>query len=132
MGSADRTPITSPPMSAGCVRLAVVLTAKVCDELFAFQVPQRVLQLHQLNEQIVFGIQTARVNRALEVERQPFLDAVHAGASGEIQEQREIQDDWRREDTVAAEKVDLELHPVAEPAHEIDVVPAFLVVAARR
>src|ERR1700685_4646331 len=53
MGSADSTPRTVPPMSAGCVSLVVVLTAKVRDEFLALEIPQRVLQLHELNEQIV-------------------------------------------------------------------------------
>ena len=50
----------------------------------------------------------------------------------EVHEQREVEDDRRREDRVAAEEVDLDLHRVAEPPEDIDVVPAFLVVAARR
>ena len=55
IGSADSTPMTTPPISAGWVYedLVVVLTAKMRDELLALQIPQRVLQLHQLNEQIV-------------------------------------------------------------------------------
>src|SRR5690349_17898696 len=92
-GSADSTPITSPPMSAGCPSgaLVVVLTAKVRNELFALEIPQRVLQLHQLNEQVVLGIEAGRVHRALEVERQPLLDAVHTGALGEVEEQRDVE-----------------------------------------
>ena len=38
----------------------------------------------------------------------------------------------RRQDRVAAEEVELDLHRVAEPTDDVDVVPAFLVVAARR
>ena len=37
--------------------LLVVVEAEVRDELLALQEPQRVLQLHQLDEQIVFGIE---------------------------------------------------------------------------
>src|ERR1035437_8239866 len=132
MGSAESTPITRPPMSAGCVLLVVVFTAEMGDELFALQIPQLVLQLYQLNEEIVLRVQLRRVHRALEVERQPFLHARHAGALREIHEQRDVEDDRRREDAVSAEEIDLELHRIAEPAEQIDVVPAFLVVAARR
>src|SRR2546425_142176 len=82
--------------------------AEVGDELFALQVAERILQLHQLNEQIVLRVQAWRVNRALEIERQPLLDAVHAGALGEIQEQGHIEHDRRRQYAVPAEKVDLE------------------------
>ena len=56
-------------------RLVVVLAPEVRDELLALHVAQRVLQLHQLDEQVVLRIQTRRVHRALEVERQPLLDA---------------------------------------------------------
>ena len=34
----------------------VVFKSQVCDHLFTAEVPQRVLQLHRLNEEIVFGI----------------------------------------------------------------------------
>ena len=54
------------------------------------------------------------------------------GALREVHEQREVEDDRRREDRVAAEEVDLDLHRVAEPPEDVDVVPALLVVAARR
>src|SRR6266550_4247311 len=127
-GSADSTPITSPPISAGwpygAFALVVVFASRVGDELLALQVSQRVLQLHQLNEQIVFGIQTGRVDRALEIERQPFLDAVHAGSLRQIHEERHVENDRCGKNAVATQKVDLELHRVTQPAHEIDVVPA--------
>ena len=48
------------------------------DQFLTLQVPQRVLQLHQLNEHIVLRIQSRRRLRTLEVERQPFLNA-HLG-----------------------------------------------------
>ena len=50
----------------------------------------------------------------------------------EIEEEREVEDDRRGQDGVAAEEVDFDLHGVAEPAEDVDVVPAFFVVAARR
>src|SRR6187401_2870672 len=102
------------------------------NQLFALQIAQRVLQLHQLNEQVVLRVETGRVHGALEIERQPFLDAVHPGALRQVEEQRDVEDDRRGEDTVPAEEVDLQLHLIAEPSDEIDVVPSFLVVAARR
>src|SRR5579871_2371459 len=80
-GSDDSTPIASPPTKAGCANLSVVvLTAEVRDQLLTLEVPQRVLQLHQLDEQIVLGIEPRGVHRTLEVEREPLLDAGHAGA----------------------------------------------------
>src|SRR5215471_8715258 len=133
MGSAVSTPITSPPTSAGCARRSVVvLTAQVGDELFALQITQSVFELHQLDEQIVLWIDGGRMHRTLEVERQPLLDAAHVRALGQIEQQRHIEHDGCRQDAVAAQEVDLELHRIAEPPEQIDVVPAFLVVAARR
>ena len=79
----------------------------------------------------MLGVHLRRVHRALEVEAQPLLHAVQAGAPREIEEQDEIEHHRRREDRVAAQEVDLHLHRVPEPPEEIDVVPAFLVVAAR-
>src|ERR1700748_3100749 len=110
IGSADSTPMTTPPISAGWRNgeLVVVLTAKMRDELFAFQIPQRVLQLHQLNEQVVLRIQARRVNRALEVERQPLLNARHARPLRQIHEQRDVQDNRRGQDAITAQEVDLE------------------------
>src|SRR6266550_5791290 len=98
MGSEDRTPMTIPPITAGCRYgdLVVVLTAKMRDELLALEIAQRVLQLHQLDEQVVLRIEAAGVDRTLEVERQPLLDAMHAGALGKIEEQRDVEDDRRR------------------------------------
>ncbi len=95
-------------------------------------IAQRVLQLHQLNEQVVLRIQPWRGHRALEIERQPLLNAAHPGALRQIQEQRHVEHDGRRQNAVAAEKVDLELHRIAQPSEQIDVVPTLFVVAAGR
>ncbi len=48
--------------------LVVILQPQMRDQLFAFQVPQRVLQLHQLDEQIVLRIQARCRHRRFEVE----------------------------------------------------------------
>src|SRR6266850_2381299 len=68
--------------------------------------------------------------RALEVEAEPLLDALHPGAGGQVPEQRQIQHDGRRQDRVPAEEIDLDLHRVAHPPDDVDVVPALFVVAA--
>src|SRR5262245_523439 len=94
-GSPDSAPMSAPPSSMGCSLGAggmsvVILPAEVRDQLFALQIAQRVLQLHQLNEQIVLGVQARRVHRALVVEREPLLNAAHARPLRQIQEQRGI------------------------------------------
>ena len=116
---------------AGSVVL-VVLPAEVGDLLLAHHPAQGVLQLGELDEEVVLGVEARRNHRRLVVEAQPLLDAAQAGALGEIAEQHQVEGQRRGEDRVAAEEVDLQLHRVAEPAEDVDVVPTLLVVAARR
>src|SRR5436853_3275034 len=113
------------------VASVVILEAKVCDQILAPQMTQGILEFHQLNEDVVFGIQTRGRHWRFEIKRQPFLHALHTGALREVEEERQIQHDGRGKNRVAAEEIDLDLHLVAEPAEDVDVVPAFLVVAAR-
>ena len=101
------------------------------DQLLALHIPQRVLELHQLNEQVVLRIELGRVHRRLVVEGQPFLDARHARPLREVEKERRVEHDRRRQNAVAAQEVDLQLHRVAEPSDQIDVVPALFVVTAR-
>src|SRR5690606_37513592 len=110
----------------------VVLAPEVGDEVFTLHPAQRVLQLHQLNEQIVLGIEPRRGHGALEVEAQPLLHTPETGALGEIEEQREIEDERRRQDRVAAEEVHLDLHRVTEPPEDVDVIPTLFFVPAGR
>ena len=53
----------------------VVLQSQVRDQFFPLQVAQGVLQLHELDEQVVLGIEAGRGHWRLEVEAEPFLDA---------------------------------------------------------
>src|SRR5207237_9358917 len=57
--------------------LVRVVRAEIVDELFADEVPQVVLQADLLGEEVVLGIDARRVLRALEVEAEPCLDALH-------------------------------------------------------
>src|SRR5688500_10094397 len=68
----------------------------------------------------------------LEVERKPFLDAFHSGAFCKVHEDRKGECERRGKDGIAAKEIDLDLHLVAEPAKNIDVIPSFFVIAARR
>jgi hypothetical protein len=110
----------------------VVLEPEVGDLFLTLEIPQGILQFHLLDEEIVLGVESAQVVRALEEEGQPLLDAVHAAALGQVHQQDQVQDDGGGQDAVAAEEIDLDLHGVAHPAEDVDVVPPFLVVAAGR
>src|SRR4051812_36963536 len=86
-GSADRMPMNSPPNRTGCIYshrtpgvgwqilttdsrspLVVVLASEMGDQFLAHHVAQRVLQLHQLDEQVVLRIDLRGMHRRLVVE----------------------------------------------------------------
>ena len=82
---------------AGVLRGSVVIfVAEVSDQILTLHPAQRVLELHGLNEQVVLGVQPLCRHRALEVEAQPLLHTPETGALGEIEQQREIEDERRR------------------------------------
>src|SRR5437762_12015549 len=88
-----------------------------------------------MNEQVMLGIELRRRHWRFEVKAQPLLNAEPSqvgAALREVEEQYEIEHNGRRQDGIAAEEVNLDLHRIAEPAEDIDVVPTFFVVAARR
>src|SRR6266550_4370465 len=113
----------------------VVLQPEMGDEVFALQVPQRVLEFHQLNEQIMLGIKPGRGHGGLEVEAQPLLNSQAAQFRAtlcQIEEQDQIQHDRRSQNRVTAEKIHLNLHGIAQPSEDIDIVPTLFVVTTRR
>src|SRR5271169_4218623 len=128
-------PITSTFRLAGSWRLdplVVVLEPKMCNQILSAHPTQRVLQLHQLNENVVLGIQPRSRHGSFEVEGQPLLDAFHARALRQIQKQNEIQHQRSGQYGIAAQEVDLDLHGISEPSEDVDVVPPYLGVAAWR
>src|SRR5688572_14737743 len=70
---------TYPKLSLG-VGLVVVFKTEVSNQILTPHPAKRVFQLHQLDEDIMLGIQTWSGHRRLEVERQPLLNAAHARA----------------------------------------------------
>src|SRR3954454_17880058 len=127
----------SPPIGARRVfqkiqRLVVIFQTQVCDQVLAPHPAQRVLQFHQLDEDVVLGVNLGRVQRPLEVERHPFLDAPHPRPLRQIEEQHDVQHQRRGQDRVPAEEIDLDLHRVDQPPENVDIVPALFRVAAGR
>src|SRR4051794_4501984 len=105
------------------------------DQLFATQMTQRVLQLHQLDKQIMLRIKSRWRDRRLEVEAQPLLDSESLqlrAALCQIHEQHQVENQWRRQDRVATQEVHFDLHRIAQPPEDINVVPTFFVIATRR
>ena len=68
------------------------------------------------------------MHRALEVEREESLYAITSGTCSEVAEQTEVEQQRSCKDGVAAEEVDLDLHWVAHPTEDVDVVPCLFVV----
>src|SRR5262249_41026790 len=110
----------------------VIFHSQMGNQVLALQITECVLKLHQLNKKIVFRIQAGGVHGTFEIKAQPLLNAAHAAPLGQIHEKNEIQDDWSRQNTVAAKEIDLDLHGIAEPSVYVDIVPTFFIVAARR
>src|SRR5262249_54306687 len=101
----------------------------------AFQMPQRVFQLHQLDEKIVFRVKPGSCHRRLEVEAEPLLDSQSLqllAALGQVQEKHQVEHDGRCQNGITTEEIDLDLHGVAQTAKDVDVVPALFVIATRR
>src|SRR5271167_929770 len=109
--------------------LVVVFEAEVGDQVGAHDVAKSVLEFHGLDKEIVLRVETLARLRRLEVETQPLLNAdgpERRSALGEVEKQNQVECDGSCEDGVAAEEVDLDLHGIAEPSEDVDIVPAFL------
>ena len=87
-----------------------------------------------LLEQVVNGhlVNGIVVLWALEEEAQEALSAVASCTVGEVHEQAQVKTQRCCEDRVAAQEVDLDLHGIAHPAKDVDVVPTLFVVVAGR
>jgi len=104
----------------------------MCDEVFSAQVAERIFELHQLNKEVMFGIELWRTLRTLKVKGKPFLDPVHFGALGKVEKEHQVEAQGCRQDAIPAKKVDLDLHRVTEPSENIDIIPALFIVSTRR
>src|SRR5206468_7850826 len=102
------------------------------NEILSFQIPQGVFKFHQLNKQVMLRIQTCSMHWALEVETQPFLNTTHAASLSKIQEQDQVYNDRRSQNAVAAQEINFDLHGITKPAVDVDVVPSFFIISARR
>src|SRR5271154_6120795 len=80
----------------------------------------------------MLGIQLWGGHWRLEVKTQPLLNSSQACALCEIQEQNQVEHNRRCQDRIPAKEIDFDLHRIAEPAEDVDVVPALFVVSARR
>ena len=82
-------------------RLVVILQAQVGDELFAAQMAQGILQLHELGEEVMLRIEIGGTHGNQKIEREPFLDASVlqcAAALCHIEAEHDVEDESRRQD----------------------------------
>src|SRR5687768_6064097 len=80
----------------------------------------------------MFRVQFGSTHGRLKVEAQPLLDTAHSCPLGQVGKQDEVKADGGRQDAVPAEEVNLDLHGVAQPTKDINVVPTLFVIAAWR
>src|SRR5208283_533483 len=76
-----------------------------------------------------------RAVRRLEVEAEPLLNPQPAKARRprrKVHKQAQVQRQRSRQNRVAAQEVHLQLHRIAEPAEDIDVVPTLFAITAWR
>src|SRR6202007_2909269 len=106
--------------------------AQVRNQVLAPHPAQSVLEFHELNEYVVLRVNFRRVHGGLEIKGQPLLDAAHTGALSKVHEQNDVQHQRRGQNRIPAQEIDLDLHGVAEPPEDVDVVPTLFGVAARR
>src|SRR5690242_10264416 len=83
----------------------------------------------------MLGIEPGRGHWTLEVEAQPFLDAESLqfrSALRQVEEQHKVEHDGCGQNRVAAQEIDLYLHRIPKPAEDVDIIPTFFVITARR
>ena len=100
--------------------------------LVAAHLADGILQHGVLLIEVVYGFLALGVivHGRLEEETQEALYAVAAGTGGQIAKQAEVKTQRGSEDRVAAQEIDLDLHGIAHPSEDVDVVPTFFVVVA--
>src|SRR5580692_2629291 len=80
----------------------------------------------------MLGIKSRRGHRRLEIKTQPLLNAKAPklrAALRQVHEQNQVKHNGRGQNGIPTKKIHLDLHRVPEPAEDIDIVPALLVVA---
>src|SRR4030095_5312326 len=114
-------PNSSPKSPSRCNSI-VVLHPEVRDHVFPPQKTEGILQFHQLNEQVMLRVESCSAHGTLEIETQPFLYSAHPAALRKVEEKYKVKDNRRGEDAISTEEIDFNLHRVAEPTIDIDVV----------
>src|SRR5260370_2817855 len=124
-----RLPLLQHDVSASEIQSIVILLSQVRNHILSHHPAKCVLELHQLNEEVMLGIEPGCAHRRFEIEAQPFLNSTHPCTLRKIEEQNEIENNGRCKNRITAEKVDLYLHRIAEPAKNVYLVPSFFIVS---
>ena len=117
-----------------CIAYSLKILVDFFVSLVATHLADSILQHSVLLIEVVYRLLALSVvvHRSLEEEAQEALYAVASGTSSEVAQQCEVEQQRSSEDRVAAEEVNLDLHRVAHPSEDVDVVPSLLVVVAMR
>src|SRR5215471_12891553 len=77
---------------ARALALLVILNPQMGNLLLTPQVAQGVLELGELNEEVVLGVEEGSAHRAFEVEGQPLLNTAEAAALCQIKKEYQVED----------------------------------------
>src|SRR5215510_13426021 len=92
-------------------RIECVAQCRILDELI-----ELAFQVRELHAQFMCRPVSIEANGTLEIKRQPFLRTAEAFALGQVHEQDQVEQQRSRQNAVATEEIDLQLHRIAEPA----------------
>ena len=106
--------------------MATIVQTQVGQWLLTAKPTKGVLQLPVLDEEIVLRIQPLSGLWTLEIEGEPLLDPGKSRSRSQIQKERKVKYDGSSQNGIAAKEVELDLHGVAHPPDDIDVVPSLL------
>src|SRR5690348_3250089 len=113
----------------------IVFKSQMRYKFLASQVAQSILELDELDEQVVLGVEIGSAHRTLEVEGEPLLDSLarHFRAPlGKVHKQDEVKNNGGGQNRIAAQEVNFDLHGIAHPSEDVEIVPPLFVVSARR
>src|ERR1039458_5651645 len=83
----------------------------------------------------MFRVQTLGSLRRFQVEAKPLLNSLRPQFRrplGQVKEKDQVERNRSSQDRIAAEEVYLDLHRIAQPAEDVDVIPGFLIISSWR
>ena len=116
------------------LRILLICLIDFLVSLITTHLADSVLEHYILLEQVVNGDLTlcVIVHRALQEEAQEALSAKTTGTMSKVHEQTQVKAQRSCQDRITAQEVDLDLHGIAHPTKDVDIVPTLLIIIAWR